>query len=823
MPEVPPFLLDALRFQNPRTETLRGVPDAAWQQVLNHWHTARLVLPLRSVCGDQLPLWVAERLDKSIAKTQTRFERIKFAYTRVATTLLNNDISSVVVKGFSLWPDYSEHPKYRPQSDIDLYIPPQRIFAGRDCLLSLGYESHPSLGKQISLEHLPALVPRNSWAWKGDNFDPEIPISFELHFSWWNQPATRIAPEGLEGFWPRRETREIDGMRFTGLSGIDNLAYTALNVLRTILKGYPPPEQLYSLSCFLHLRADDDAFWKHWQSSHPESLRSLQAIAFCVAREWFACRLSDRAQEEVHRLPSHVHRFVAHFSEASRSPRYGALKDGLWLHLDLLPSHKDKLVVFLERTVPIRARTIRQVLGDDPPPRKLVVQKDATHVSRHSKSTWGNAAVFFVSRSAHHLRVFPLTLARGLRYLFLRRNLSPQFWTFFAASFCFDFGMTMYFFLYNVYLLDRGFKEDFLGWMLSAMNIGSIACTIPAGILVQRVGLRKSLLFCISTLSVVLAARALFAPQSAILGLALLGGFLTTIWAVAISPAIAQFTEEESRPFGFSVVFSSGIGLGILANIAASRLPALLTRVDRTLPEMRSKQIVLLASAAIVAFALVPLSRLRTTTSPPSQKKIYPWNPFLLRFLPALALWSVVTGSLSPLANVYFLQYLHAPLSQVGTIFSFSSLLQVLGILIAPLIFRKLGIVNGIASTQLVAAMLLGFLAVTTSGLPAAFLYVGFTGFLWMCEPGLFSLLMSSVPQEQRAGASALEFFVISLVQAGTVAATGSSIAHFGYPKVLGATAIIAAIAAMAFRVLLEPRHPLPSMNTVAAPAATEQ
>ncbi len=81
--------------------------------------------------------------------------------------------------------------------------------------------------------------------------------------------------------------------------------------------------------------------------------------------------------------------------------------------------------------------------------------------------------------------------------------------------------MTMYFFLYNLYLLDCGFKENFLGLMMSTMNIGSIACTIPAGVLIQRLGIRKSLLLCIVMVSAISATRALFLPRSAVLALAL--------------------------------------------------------------------------------------------------------------------------------------------------------------------------------------------------------------------------------------------------------------------------------------------------------------
>jgi MFS family permease len=665
------------------------------------------------------------------------------------------------------------------------------------------------------------LVPPNSWVWQGNNFDPDIPISFELHFSWWDSFTTRIYAEGLEKFWSRRKLREIDGIRFAALAPVDNLGYTAINLLRTVLKGFPPPEQLYSLSRFLHLSADDEGFWKRWRFFHSGSLRRLQAITFRLAQDWFACRLSDEAQDEVNRLSSPIQEFLRYFSESTRSTRYGSTKDGLWLHLDLLQSRKDKAAVFLHRMVPVRTLAVRQVLGDEPS--NQTPNADPVPTQQNAKRQPLKYAGYFLSRSVSHIARFPAILARGLAYRISRRNLGAQFWTFFAASFCFDLGMTMYFFLYNIYLADRGFKEDFLGWMLSAMNIGAIVCTIPAGLLIQRLGIRKSLLICITTLSAVLAARAVFASRSAIIGLALLGGFLSTIWAVAISPAIASLTDDESRPFGFSVVFSSGIGVGILANLAASRLPRFLTHFSSAISETRSKQMVLLFSSAIVALAVVPLYRLKAVTPPASEKKIYPWNPFLVRFLPALALWSLVTGSLSPLANVYFRQYLHTSLSHMGIIFSFSNLLQVLGILVAPFIFRKLGIVTGVASTQLVAALLLGFLAAITGTLPAAFVYVAFSGFLWMSEPGMFSMLMSGVLPEQRAGASALNFLVISLVQAVSVAATGTSIARFGYPTVLSALAIIAAIAATAFWMLLNLKRTPHVISPLTARVSTEQ
>jgi predicted MFS family arabinose efflux permease len=98
----------------------------------------------------------------------------------------------------------------------------------------------------------------------------------------------------------------------------------------------------------------------------------------------------------------------------------------------------------------------------------------------------------------------------------------------------------------------------------------------------------------------------------------------------------------------------------------------------------------------------------------------------------------------------------------------------------------------------------------------AAIIYVGYTGFQWMSEPAMFSLLMNHLAPSERTGGSALNFLVINVSQALAAAAAGASFARFGYPAVLGVTAGVALIAAFMFRFMLG-KDPLPSAQTSAA------
>ena len=801
---LPAFLPGALQLANPRSEALRGVKDSEWESVLSDWRFVRLLLPVRQAYGDSLPDWVRDRVDAHLADNAIRFERIKQTYRTVARALDLAGAAHVVLKGFSLFPGYVEHPRFRPQSDIDLYCPSDSMEPAHKALLGLGYRGLP-WGHHLAQDHLPVLAPPSDWKWRGNLFDPDIPIGLELHFCWWDSAATRISPQRLEEFWSRRTLRQVDGTTFWALHPADNLGYTALNLLRDFLRGSVAADQAYGLARFLHRSGEDPSFWQSWKLLHDDSVRRLEAVSFLLAERGFGCRLPEEAREEVDRLPPGVDLWFKQFPDSVFTPAEHRKKDSLWLHLNLVESPVDRALLLFKRlaAVPKRVPTFETVLT-----RKPSVNDSAQEA--RGRTGWLDFcrdsmqyAVWAASRAVHHLSVLPPVLCRGAWYWLGSRRLGSQFWTFFAASICFDFGMTMFFFLYNLFLIDHGYKEDFLGLMTSTMNIGSLAMTIPAGILVHRLGLRKAMVFCLLLAPGVFGVRALVESRSALLWFALLAGGATTIWAVAISPAIARLTDERNRARGFSVVFSSGIGAGVLANLVASRMPGWFRELRPAVSPAEAKQWTLLVACAIVALGAIPLSRVRFASLPPGPRNLYPRSPFLWRFLPALALWSLVTGSLSPLSNVYFSQFLKAPLERMGVIFSLSQLCQVFGVLLAPYLFRKLGLVSGIASTQWITALFLLFLASTSAPFSAALIYVIYSGFLWMSEPGLFTLLMDRVSPAEQPGASSLNFFVITVSQAVAVAITGSGFARYGYPTVLAAMAVVAAVAAGSFWMLL--------------------
>jgi MFS family permease len=391
------------------------------------------------------------------------------------------------------------------------------------------------------------------------------------------------------------------------------------------------------------------------------------------------------------------------------------------------------------------------------------------------------------------------TTGRHMRWL--TRMPRGQFWFYFAAALFFNFGFSIFFFLFNVYLLGFGFTERSLGLIGSCLAAGGLIGTIPAGILAERIGLRWTLTGAILLAVVFSVLRVSIVTTPAQLALAVCSGAMMCVWGVCLSPTVAGLTSEQQRPFAFSLMFASGIGVAGLGGIAAGRLPEWFRLHLHQATLAQAERTTLFFACAIAAMAVVPISRLTLRSAATTRKRLIRIsNPFLIRFLTAIAVWSLVTGAFPPFANVYFVHHLGLSLQAMGSAFSFSQFVQFAAVLAAPLLFRRTGIAAGVMLTQLTTAAMLLSLALVHLPLHAMWLYWGYMAAQCMNEPGIYSLLMDKVSAGERSAASSYTFFLSAGAQIIASSAVGIAIVRFGYPAVLCAIAALAVIAAILFR-----------------------
>ena len=774
-------VLAALHLREPRREALSRLNDRQWRAALDFCDRSRLTLAVREAAREAMPQWVRDRTDQDASKNRERLAGVAQTYRELAACLGEAGVDFVALKGITHSALFGLSAELRAQYDIDLFAPGERSYAARDALLTLGYESVEAM-ESFPTDHLPVLVRKTGWEWRGDYFDIEIPLSIDLHFQFWNERVERIAAPKTEEFWSRRTKRLIAGVDLGVLRPVDALGYASLHLLRHLLRGSVSPYHVYEVGLVLDSSSIDNDFWNEWRDMHTEELRGLEAVVFRLAAEWFGCRLSAAAEEQIAQLsPSTQMWFEKIATSPARSP-FHANKDELWLHCSLVSSRRDAWSVARRRLLP----------GNLPPwGAALYVPKEQISWRKRARNALQYAA-YSAGRARHHLAAVPQVAASGTRWWWETNGLGAQFWQFLASAVLFNFALFIFVLLYNLYLVDLGFGEAFLGVVNGANRVGSLAGTLPAALLVYRVGLRKTLLATIAATAAIEMLRALAVTRTPLVVLGFASGCVFSFWAVAFAPIIAGAVEEKRRPAAFSTFFATMFAVGIAGSWIGGQLPLWL----------HGKRAVLLVSAAMTALALLPALRLRPKPAARERARIYPRSGFLLRFLAAFALWHLATGAFNPFANVYFAR-LRVPVERIGSIFSVSQLGQVATVLLAPLVFRRVGLVPGIAWMMWATAVGLGGLAAQPPAAAAALAFTAYMSFQWMSEPGLNSLLMSHVAESERGGASAVTYLVAFGAQALASFAGGALLARFGYGAVLAGAAVVAACAGVLFRALL--------------------
>lgn len=408
VPRFFPPVLSALRLTGADKNGLHELSDAEWHDLLAFCDLAHLTLPLVMTCQSEVPPSVLARAQENIADNKLRVRKIESAYLEIAGAFESAGIEHLVIKGFAQSPEFVDPAEHRMQSDIDLYCPKEFIFAAQAVLTGLGYVGNPTLDKYPA-DHLPEMTRRQGWQWRGNLYDPEMPPSVDLHFCFWNEATSRLSIPGAAHFWERRILRQKGYFNFPALSTIDNLAFNALHILRDLQRGDWVLHHVYELAWFLHHHAEDEELWDAWTRSHDDSLRALQAISFWLAREWFGCRWNSVIDREAAGIPHPAQQWLKRFSQSPLTGMFSPNKHGVWLHIALLESRRDKLLILGKVLMPLRLPAVG-------------APGQASTKTRQTRKVWPSQPyprylLHLIFRVAFHLRTLPDTLWHGICWL----------------------------------------------------------------------------------------------------------------------------------------------------------------------------------------------------------------------------------------------------------------------------------------------------------------------------------------------------------------------------------------------------------------------
>ncbi len=379
--------------------------------------------------------------------------------------------------------------------------------------------------------------------------------------------------------------------------------------------------------------------------------------------------------------------------------------------------------------------------------------------------------------------------------------------------------------IFNLYVLKLGYREDFLGVLLAIVYVTTGVCALPAAMLCDRVGRKRTLVLSASVLAVALGLLYTVASDGMLAAGSVLYGVSTALSVTASSPFMAENSSPEKRIHLFSLNSAIGMLSAILGSLAGGLLPgAVAGALGVATDSLLSYRLTLYLSLTAVVVSLLPLLLIREQ-DPPAVDRLerlrlvlrVTRSPNVRRLVFVNVLIGIGAGLIVPFFNVYFHKVLAASEGQIGVIFAIGQVVMVIGLLCIPRLTGRFGKVRTIALTQLLSIPFLLLIAFTTNIYLAGFAYVMRMTFMNMANPAIQSFNMEIVPSRERATVSSLTSMGWYLFLALSTFASGVMMSQANYLLPYLITCLVYFVAAVAYYVFFLRIENTTAAATVAA------
>jgi MFS family permease len=359
--------------------------------------------------------------------------------------------------------------------------------------------------------------------------------------------------------------------------------------------------------------------------------------------------------------------------------------------------------------------------------------------------------------------------------------------------------------LFNLYLVQGGFQEAFVGRALSLNAFGIALVALPAGRLADRWGRRRALLLggVLDGLSLVVRASTL--KPAVILTTSFLAGGGQALLAIAAAPFIAEHSTERERTHLFSAFFAIALLSGVVGNLLGGWLPPALAALPA--PWAPSRLIAyresLLVGAAIALSAAIPLARLPGLAEGPVPHHDRRLTREDARMLAPIGLNAVLIGAgaglVIPFMNLYFARRFHCSSAQIGSFFSAAQVVTALASLLGPGLARRLGKLRTAVGSELLSLPFLVTLGAESHLSIAVGAFLMRATLMQASTPLLNAFVMEVLPPELRARSTSITNMLWNVGWAMTATLAGLMIERFGYAVPFYCTAVLYATAAISF------------------------
>ena len=371
-------------------------------------------------------------------------------------------------------------------------------------------------------------------------------------------------------------------------------------------------------------------------------------------------------------------------------------------------------------------------------------------------------------------------------YLDKLNRFSPQARIYLTVSILQGTGHGIFQLFFNFYILSLGYREDFVGLLISVPAMTALVAAMSAGYISDRIGrkwafiLGGSVMVVAQLLMLVYPVRVMLILSQVLLGLG------NSLFSVTAAPFLMENSKEEERTYLFS--FNSGISTGasFLGNAVGGALRlyfALRFGVAETSSTAYAWSMgitCLLSGLALLPLLSLPKQPRRAR--PPKPTVVLDKNRGILfrLLLPSLII-SLGAGLLIPFMNIFFRSRFDLPDSVIGQLFGFGALGMGVAFLFAPVLAEKWGKARTVVITQGLSIpflIILGFIPY----LPLVILgYFARMALMNLSAPVYQTMVMEEVDEEARGMAASLYSMIWNFGRALSPSISGPLQVAYGF------------------------------------------
>lgn len=370
----------------------------------------------------------------------------------------------------------------------------------------------------------------------------------------------------------------------------------------------------------------------------------------------------------------------------------------------------------------------------------------------------------------------------------------------FIANILTQIGLGIFMVIYNFYIRELGYNELVNGKVISMTALATAIVLIPAGILSDKVGRKKLMVFGAISTGIILFARSMVEDQSLLILFAFGTGLASAFIQVSIIPWLAENSKPEQRVHLFSIHFAAMTA----AHVVGSLLGGVLTDLfGIVMPNLESIRYTLVIGGLLFISGIIPLMKL--IEIPKAKKehlnvsglnKMFQHRDsikIILLFAVAQLMIGFGAGLVIPYLNLYFADRFYASNSLIGLVISLGQGATAVAMIIGPMVVRRLGEVKAVVTLQLMSLPFLLLTAYTEHFWLAAVGFLFRQALMNAGNPIQMSLMMSKVDDSMKGLANSVNQMVFNLgwalmgpVSTGIVLKYGS---YWGYAMVFTVTA----------------------------------